>query len=227
LKNIIEIESCIFKYPQNKKNSLDIKPLHVRQGEHIFLHGKSGSGKTTFLNVLCGIIEPVESNIQVLQTDFSALSSSQKDRFRADNYGTIFQQFNLLPYLSVKQNIALSCGFSKQKNSHVQDMDGEIKRLLEALDLSSTLYDTPAMNLSVGEQQRVAVARALIGSPKIIIADEPTSALDSDTKERFMKLLFAQVEAQNSTLIFVSHDKSLSSYFGTHYDFADMNKALK
>ncbi len=106
-------------------------------------------------------------------------------------------------------------------------MDGEIKRLLEALDLSSTLYDTPAMNLSVGEQQRVAVARALIGSPKIIIADEPTSALDSDTKERFMKLLFAQVEAQNSTLIFVSHDKSLSSYFGTHYDFADMNKALK
>ena len=225
--NIIEISSCSFKYPQNENNTLDLAPLHVRSGEHIFLHGKSGSGKTTFLNILCGIIEPANSDIKILHTDFSRLSASQKDRFRADNYGTIFQQFNLLPYLSVKENISLACGFSRQKSLHVSDMDQEIKRLLDALDLSPALLHTPAMNLSVGEQQRVAVARALIGSPKIIIADEPTSALDSDTKERFMELLFAQVKAQNSTLIFVSHDRSLSSYFETHYDFADINKAVK
>lgn len=202
-------------------------PLHVRKGEHIFLHGKSGSGKTTFLNILCGIIEPDISDIKILHTDFSKLSSSHKDRFRADNYGTVFQQFNLLPYLSVKENIALSCGFSKQKSSHVSDMESEIERLLKELDLSPALLNTPAMNLSVGEQQRVAVARALIGAPKIIIADEPTSALDSDAKERFMKLLFKQVEAQNATLLFVSHDRSLSSYFGTHYDFTEINKAAR
>lgn len=225
--NIIDISSCVFKYPQNNKNTLNMTPLHVRKGEHLFLHGKSGSGKTTFLNILCGIIEPDISDIKILQTDFSKLSPSLKDRFRADNYGTIFQQFNLLPYLNVKENIALSCGFSKQKSYHVSDLESEIERLLKALDLSPALLNTPAMNLSVGEQQRVAVARALIGAPKIIIADEPTSALDSDTKERFMKLLFAQVEAQDATLIFVSHDRSLSSYFGTHYDFTDINRAAK
>ncbi|WP_345991283.1 ATP-binding cassette domain-containing protein [Sulfurimonas sp. HSL-1716] len=227
MNNIIEIASCVFKYPQNEKNTLDIMPLHIKSGEHIFIHGQSGSGKTTFLNVLCGIIEPDHSDIKILQTDFSKLKASQKDRFRADNYGTVFQQFNLMPYLNVKQNIALSCGFSKQKNLHVKDLDGEIKRLLDALNLSSALLNTPAMNLSVGEQQRVAVARALIGNPKIIIADEPTSALDSSSKEKFMELLFAQVEAQGSTLLFVSHDRSLSSYFKTHYDFSHINRALK
>lgn len=227
MQNIIEITSCEFTYPKNKQKTLDINSLHVKSGEHIFLHGKSGSGKTTFLNVLCGIIEPDKSDINILGTDFSKLTTAQKDTFRADNYGTIFQQFNLLPYLSVKENISLACGFSKQKSLQVKDMDEEIKRLLDSLDLNPKYLHSPAMNLSVGEQQRVAVARALIGAPKLIIADEPTSALDNDTKERFMKLLFAQVEAQNSTLLFVSHDKTLSSHFETHYDFAQMNGAVK
>ncbi len=224
--NIIEIASCIFKYPQSQRIILDINPFHVRSGGHLFLHGKSGSGKTTFLNILCGITEPLKSDIKILETNFSNLSPSQKDRFRADNYGTIFQQFNLLPYLSVKENIALACGFSKQKAYHVSDMEEEIERLMIALDLTSTLLNKQAMHLSVGEQQRVAVARALIGAPKIIIADEPTSALDSDAKESFMKLLFTQIEAQDSTLLFVSHDKGLSSYFQADYDFSQFNRAL-
>lgn len=188
-----------------------------------FLHGKSGSGKSTFLNLLCGILEPTTGEIEILGTKLGSLSNSVKDRFRADNYGTIFQQFNLLPYLNVEENISLACKFSEVKTSHVKNMKEEIESLLDALELSVDL-STPAMNLSVGEQQRVAVARALIGKPKIIIADEPTSALDSDTKESFMKLLFKQVESQNSTLIFVSHDKSLSSNFNTVYDFSDINK---
>lgn len=225
-ENIIKIASCVFRYPQNDKVILDINPLHVRDGGHLFLHGKSGSGKTTFLNILCGIVEPQKSDIKILGTDFSSLTPSQKDRFRADNYGTIFQQFNLLPYLSVKENIALSCGFSKQKALHVSDLEEEIQRLMQALNLSSRLLNKQAMHLSVGEQQRVAVARALIGSPRIIIADEPTSALDSDAKESFMELLFTQIEAQGSTLLFVSHDKGLASYFESEYDFSTFNRAL-
>ena len=105
-------------------------------------------------------------------------------------------------------------------------MEDEIERLMYALDLSSALLNKQAMHLSVGEQQRVAVARALIGSPRLIIADEPTSALDSDAKESFMKLLFAQIEAQGSTLLFVSHDKGLASYFEMDYDFTRFNRAL-
>ncbi|MDO8454822.1 MAG: ABC transporter ATP-binding protein [Sulfurimonas sp.] len=216
---MIDISTCRFKY--ENETILDIDSLHIKEGEHIFLHGKSGSAKSTFLNLLCGVLEPTFGDIEVLGTKFSSLNGLQKDRFRADNYGIIFQQFNLLPYLSVEENISLACGFSKSKSATKE----EIENLLDALQLSVDLK-TPAMKLSVGQQQRVAAARALIGKPKIILADEPTSALDSQTKESFMRVLFNQVEVQNATLIFVSHDKSLASNFNTVYDFAKLNKAF-
>lgn len=219
---MINIPTCQFMY--DKKLIIDINSLDIKDGEHLFLYGKSGSGKSTFLNLLCGILTPKAGNIEVLGTNLKTLSATQKDKFRADNFGAIFQEFNLLPYLSVEKNIALSCEFSKIKTQNVGNIKEEIKGLLDALELNVEL-STPAMNLSVGQQQRVAVARALIGKPKIIIADEPTSALDSDSKDSFMKLLFKQIEAQNSTLIFVSHDKSLSSNFKEVHDFAQINKA--
>lgn len=221
---MIHIASCKFKY--DKEIVVDMNSLKIQEGEHLFLHGKSGTGKSTFLNLLCGVLEPTSGEIEVFKTKLGLLSHAQKDKFRADNYGTIFQQFNLLPYLSVEENIALACEFSKLKTSQVKNIKQEIASLLEALELSVDLKIS-AMYLSVGQQQRVAVARALIGKPKIIIADEPTSALDSDTKERFMQLLFRQVEAQNSTLIFVSHDKSLASNFGRVIDFSDINKVKR
>ncbi len=216
---MIHISTCQFQY--DKKSVLDIDSLHIKEGEHIFLHGKSGSAKSTFLNLLCGILEPTHGDIEVFGTKLSSLSLSQKDKFRADNFGVIFQQFNLLPYLSVEENILLACGFTKSKKISKE----EIKILLDALELSVDCK-TAAMKLSVGQQQRVAVARALINRPKIILADEPTSALDSDAKERFMKLLFTQASACGATLIFVSHDKSLASHFDTVYDFATLNRAF-
>lgn len=219
---MINIPTCQFMY--DKKPIVDITSLEIKDGEHLFLYGKSGSGKSTFLNLLCGILTPNAGKIEVLGKDLKTLSATQKDKFRADNFGAIFQEFNLLPYLSVEKNIALSCEFSKTKAANVKNIKEEIKGLLDALELNVDL-STPAMNLSVGQQQRVAVARALIGKPKIIIADEPTSALDSDSKDSFMKLLFQQIEAQNSTLIFVSHDKSLSTNFKDVHDFAKINKA--
>lgn len=229
---MIEINACHFTYPNASAPTLDLAPLHVRPNEHIFLHGKSGSGKSTFLNILCGVLEPQKSAIQILQTDMAQLSPSQKDRFRADNFGIIFQQFNLLAYLSVYDNIALAYAFSRQKALHGSnilhkcDVKSEIKRVTSALELPANLLHKQAMHLSVGEQQRVALARALIGSPRIILADEPTSALDDETKENFMRHLFSQIKAQNSTLIFVSHDKTLASYFDKVYDFSALNGAL-
>ncbi len=226
MNNIININSCKFKYTNSNKNIIDIKSLSIQRGEHIFLRGKSGSGKSTFLNLLSGVLTPDSGTIEILSKDISLMSSSQKDRFRGDNFGTIFQQLNLIPYLSVEENISLACEFSKQKSQNVVNLTLEIETLLNALELPLEFKSKKAMTLSVGEQQRVAVARALIGKPKIIIADEPTSALDSDSKEKFMQLLFKQVELQGSTLIFVSHDIDLASYFNRVYDFSEINEAL-
>ncbi|MFA6195564.1 MAG: ABC transporter ATP-binding protein [Sulfurimonas sp.] len=216
---MIKISTCQFGY--DKKIVLDIETLHIKEGEHIFLHGKSGSAKSTFLNLLCAVLEPTQGDIEVFGTKLSLLSATQKDKFRAENFGVIFQQFNLLPYLSVEENIVLACGFIKSKKISKE----EIKILLDALELSVDCK-TVAMKLSVGQQQRVAVARALINRPKIILADEPTSALDGDAKESFMKLLFNQASACGATLIFVSHDKSLASHFDTVYDFTTLNRAF-
>jgi putative ABC transport system ATP-binding protein len=227
MNKIININSCSFKYPNTTHKIINIKSLTVNSGEHIFIKGKSGSGKSTFLNLLSGVLEAQDGDIEILGVNLKTLSSSQKDKFRADNYGIIFQELNLLPYLSVRENISLACGFSKVKAKNIQNITKEIDLLLNALEFPVAKKDVKAMDLSVGEQQRVAVARALIGKPKIIIADEPTSALDSDTKDKFMRLLFTQVEAQGATLIFVSHDKELTKYFDCVYDFAQINRAEK
>lgn len=219
MKKIVNINDCKFSY-DGKKNIVNINQLDINEGEHIFLKGKSGSGKTTFLNLLCGVLSPDSGSIKVLDTELTKLSQTKKDKFRADNYGVVFQHFNLLPYLSVYENITLPLNFSKQKQKKATDVD----ELLLALGLQKELKNQKAMNLSVGEQQRVALARAIIGSPEIIVADEPTSALDANTKDSFMKLLFKQVEQNNSTLIFVSHDDELSKYFSKVYDFCEISR---
>ena len=219
MKKIININDCKFSY-DGKKNIVNINQLDINEGEHIFLKGKSGSGKTTFLNLLCGVLSPDSGSIKVLDTELTKLSQTKKDKFRADNYGVVFQHFNLLPYLSVYENITLPLNFSKQKQQKALDID----ELLFALGLDSQKKEQKAMNLSVGEQQRVALARAIVGSPKIIVADEPTSALDSNTKDSFMKLLFQQLEKNGSTLVFVSHDDELSKHFEKVYDFCEISR---
>ena len=224
MNNIININSCIFKYQNTNKTVINIKDMHIQKGEHVFIMGKSGSGKSTLLNLLSGVLEPQEGSIEILGVDITKLSSSQKDKFRANNLGIIFQELNLLPYLSVKENISLASQFSKEKSNNIKNIDNEIDFLLNKLEIPKEYKNKKTMDLSVGEKQRVAVARALIGKAKIIIADEPTSALDDDIKKKFIELLVKQANEYNSTLIFVSHDKSLSSYFSQVYNFDDINK---
>ncbi|MDF4850127.1 ATP-binding cassette domain-containing protein, partial [Vibrio parahaemolyticus] len=158
-------------------------------------------------------------SLSVLDTDLASLSASQRDRFRANHIGYIFQQFNLLPYLNVLENVLLPCQFSKirRDRAHLgassQTLDEQAQALLERLHLPNELHTRPVSELSIGQQQRVAAARALIGHPELVIADEPTSALDYDNRKAFIELLMEQANQANATLVFVSHDPTLEPLF--------------
>ena len=190
---------------------LHMTDWQVTAGERIFLHGPSGSGKTTLLNLLAGIITPVTGNITLLGQPFSSLGGGKRDKFRARHIGVVFQQFNLISHLSVAQNIALAAHFGAGK----QPDERRMAALIAELQLSADVLFKRAAHLSVGQQQRVAIARALINQPEILLVDEPTSALDADARDAFMRLLISLCEQHDTTLIFVSHDQSLSRYLNS------------
>ena len=223
-ESIINLQNLRFRWPEQEADMLYLPELIVQKGEHLFIQGPSGSGKTTLLNLLTGITLPTSGSVKVLDTPLERLSTAQRDQFRADHLGVIFQQFNLLPYLSILENVQLPCGFSQRKKANAGDMKETTLRLLAHLSLPASLLDKPISKLSVGQQQRTAVARALIGSPEIVIADEPTSALDSDNRDRFLELLFHEAEAQKSTLIFVSHDQHIAGLFNKVIDLNEINQ---
>jgi len=209
---------------------IDIASLDVLQGERIFVRGPSGSGKSTLLSLLAGMVMPSQGTIRILGRDISALGGAARDRFRADHIGFIFQMFNLIPYLSVMENVSLPCGFSARRRQRAIEAAGSVAaeavRLLEHLDMADPGVRLRAVtDLSVGQQQRVAAARALIGAPELVIADEPTSALDADLRLAFINLLFGECERGNATLIFVSHDAALAPMFDRAVEFAAVNRA--
>jgi putative ABC transport system ATP-binding protein len=221
----IDIQHLRFGW-QRDRIVLDIPRLQVPRAERLFLQGPSGSGKSTLLGLLGGVLVPSQGTIQVLGTDLATLSGAGRDRYRADHIGIIFQQFNLLPFLDVLGNVVLPCRFSPRRAKRAKDPTAEAMRLLHALGLDAEqLRRCPARELSVGQQQRVAAARALIGAPEILIADEPTSALDADARAVFLRLLFAECERAGTTLLFVSHDKSLAHLFTRTLSLSDINRA--
>ncbi len=224
-ESIIHLQDVHFRWPGQENDLLHLPELVVKKGEHLFIQGPSGSGKTTLLNLLTGINQPSSGSITVLGVPLERLSNSERDQFRADHLGVIFQQFNLLPYLSLLENVQLPCGFSSRKKANAGDIEATALRLLAQLNITGSLLNQPVSKLSVGQQQRTAVARALIGSPEIVIADEPTSALDSDNRDRFLELLFRQTEALGSTLIFVSHDQYIANQFEHVVDLTQINMA--
>ncbi len=219
----IKLDHVVFSYP-GQAPVLNIDHLHVEEGERLFIRGPSGSGKSTLLNLLSGITTPTSGDVSLLGTRLSSLSGRKRDRFRADHLGVIFQQFNLVPYLSLQENVMLPCWFSEKRKQQAHNSKYCAETLLHQLGVPASLQRKPVTELSVGQQQRVAVARALIGHPEIIIADEPTSALDTDSRDDFLDLLLPLVEQQGSTLVFVSHDQSLASHFHRSYDIT-ANKA--
>lgn len=222
--NLVEIEDLCFRWPKQPIDLLSISKLLIEKNQHVFIQGSSGSGKTTLLNLLCGINLCNKGSLIVLGQEISALSNQKRDQFRGDHLGVIFQQFNLLPFLTVKENIQLPCRFSSKRFKKISNISEEILRLLDALDLSSSLVNKKVTELSAGQQQRVAACRAMIGSPELVIADEPTSALDMQNRDRFLQLLFQEAEKHMSTIVFVSHDPSIAHHFHDIIDLSMINQ---
>jgi putative ABC transport system ATP-binding protein len=224
---IIELENVRFCW-QRGRPVLDISLLEISPGERVFLKGPSGSGKSSLLNLISGIQTPQEGSVCLLGEELNLYGSARRDRFRSDHIGLIFQQFNLLPYLSVIENVMLPCRFSKARRIKAINRYGSLKdaakQLLNHLGLTDGfLLESTVTKLSIGQQQRVAVARALMGSPELVIADEPTSALDADARNVFLELLISECEKSESTLIFVSHDSALEQYFSRVISINDIN----
>ncbi len=208
----IELRDVRFAYAEAPdKPVLDIPHWSVPRGEQVFLHGPSGTGKSTLLNVISGLLPATQGEVLVMGQALNALSTRQRDRFRANHIGYVFQQFNLIPYLDAVDNVQLASHFSNQRQS--APSREEITGLLSTLKLTAADWEMPTGRLSIGQQQRVAIARALINQPELLIADEPTSSLDQVNRDNFMAVLLSMAEQSGITLLFVSHDMSLSGFF--------------
>jgi len=221
---VISLEDVQFGYGMQRV--LDIPRLWVEQGSSVLLRGISGGGKSTLLGLLAGVLLPGKGRVEVAGQALQDMGGAARDRFRADQLGVIFQQFNLLPFLSVRDNIALGLRFSRLRNARISGpLDAEIARLLQALQLNPELMQRRAGTLSVGQRQRVAAARALIGRPALLLADEPTSALDREAATAFLKLMSAQCQAAGTTVLVVSHDDSLQPLFDRTIALSQINQA--
>ena len=212
-KPVLKLRKVSFRWPGRSSFSLSLADLTVSYGEKLLLLGASGTGKSTLLSVISGTLLPDQGSVEIAKTEITKLSASARDRFRAEQLGVIFQQFNLLPFGSVADNILLPLRFAPIRRNRVKDAKSEVARLCAALGLPVDIGREKASSLSVGQQQRVAVARALIGHPPLIIADEPTSALDINSQDAFLDLLFTQAQTQGTSVVLVSHDERLGPRF--------------
>jgi putative ABC transport system ATP-binding protein len=228
---IVDFADVSFRWPGRDGFALQIDRFSLPAGRRILLLGPSGSGKSTFLSLLTGIVVPQQGSVNVLGTNLAKLSSGQRDRFRAEHFGVIFQMFNLLPYGSVLDNVLLPLSFARERRRRVETVcppEQEAQRLLGRLGLEPAIIaGRSAARLSVGQQQRVAAARALIGRPEVVVADEPTSALDRNRQIAFLNLLFEEVLAAGSTLVMVSHDESLGPRFDEVIPLGDFVRTVE
>jgi putative ABC transport system ATP-binding protein len=221
----VEIDHLRYGWP-GQPDILAIERFTLARGERVFLRGPSGSGKSTLLGLIGGVLKARAGHVRLLGTDLGKLSAGERDRFRGQHVGFVFQMFNLIPYLTVLENVVLPARFSAARAARIPngDLRGEAVKLLGHLGLAATdLLDRPVTQLSIGQQQRVAAARALLGGPELIVADEPTSALDADTRAGFLELLMRECTELGSTLLFVSHDTSLGALFDRTVSVAEIN----
>jgi putative ABC transport system ATP-binding protein len=223
----IHLRNVVFGYDP-RTPVLRVDELALKAGRRVFLYGPSGSGKTTLLGLITGVLQPEEGNCMVLGKELTTMSMSARDQHRGSQMGYIFQSFNLIPYLTVRQNVALPCQAHarRRKNIVAATVGEEVERLVRRLGLEPYL-DRNVKKLSTGQQQRVAIARAVIGRPSLVIADEPTSSLDTDRQQAFLELLFEVCDEADATLVFVSHDRSLMERFEERIALNEINRVYE
>lgn len=231
---IVAMKGVHFTWPGRPRFALSVERFAVKAGDRLLLLGPSGGGKSTLLSLLAGIVTPQKGSIDILGTDIAKLPGPARDRFRAEHFGIIFQMFNLLPYGTAIDNVLLPLSFSERRRANVERTSSaaaEAERLLTHLGLSpDEIASHRASSLSVGQQQRVAAARALIGGPELVIADEPTSSLDRGHQNEFLSLLFGDLATSGATLIMVSHDETLADMFTRVVrleDFANVERGAR
>ena len=220
---MINVADLAFRY-KNSPFELRIGELSVSKQECVAVVGPSGSGKTTLLNLLAGILEPNSGNVTVAKTKLTGLTDAARRNFRIANIGFVFQDFELIEYLDVRENILLPC-FINTSLPATDELRARAGSLAESMGLGDKLK-RPIGRLSQGERQRVAICRALLTKPPLLLADEPTGNLDPSNKNHIVGLLTEYVRANDATLIVVTHDHSLLPLFDRTIDFAELLKAV-
>jgi putative ABC transport system ATP-binding protein len=197
----------IYQVGRNRIAAVNGISLRITPGEFVTIMGASGSGKSTLLHLLAGLTEPTHGNVKINNVDLTGWSDAARTRFRLDNIGVIFQAFNLIPTLTAEENILLPSLIEGKKRMPSAQLD----ELLGLLELQERRGHRPD-SLSGGEQQRVAIGRALSMNPALILADEPTGNLDSGNSEKLCRLLRELCDKQRRTIVLVTHDKQVASY---------------
>ena len=208
---ILHIKDLIHHFADG--SHIPFPDLTLETGERLLIMGPSGCGKSTLLNLISGVLPTTHGHIQLLDHAYESLSSRDLDRLRADHMGVIFQTLNLIPHLSARANASLSLRFSTLRSERIDNLQAEYQRLVKALGLSDHLLNKLAKHLSIGQQQRIAAMRALLGHPELILADEPTSALDPDSSHQFMRELLGSFDRSRQGLVMVSHNPELTKFF--------------
>lgn len=209
------LETNRLEYLYSSGQTIRFPDLKIRVGDRVLVTGRSGCGKTTFLNLIAGVLKIQKGEIDLIGNRFSSLRPTSLDQIRADHIGYVFQTLNLIPFLSVLENVRLGIQFSHQRTSKVPEIEPEISRILSALGLPKNILNRPISNLSIGQQQRVACARALLGKPELFLADEPTSSLDPKSTTEFVQELINTFDPSKQAILIVSHDPSMVPFFNT------------